>query len=297
MKRYNEKQKAYSKSKIGFSIRRLQGLFLLLVLAFMTLPVVATAIQNPDVSLIDTLGAILMGSGSLKLGFAMSNIGDIQEISDKYSSPRQIGMRIYLVAVEQIDTDEAFPTPNAEREISTIPLKSGEYMKYFEAVDGTPNENASGEKGDIVTTTTRNFEFTIAGNRDKSLDFLEEYSGKGFVLIYSIGEDETKYLLGSRFKPMVLSNFDRQGGGPDGRYVTLTFSSEYWRQPLKYVGSIIRQSPETVDADATTIPITSNDRYRLSDGSTDTVTINDVSGVGEADHGRVVNILAPESAD
>jgi hypothetical protein len=290
-----QKQLAYSKSKVGFSIRRLQGLFLFLVVAFMVLPAVATAIQNPDISLLETLGAIVTGGGSLKIGFSMANIGNIDEISDKFSAPKQIAMRVWLVARDQVDYDQAYPTPNASRELATIPLKSGEYMHYFDAVDGTPNENATGEKGDIVSSYTRNFSFTIAGNREKSLDMLEEYTGKGFLIIYSIGEDETKYILGSRYKPMVLG-FDRQGGGSDGRYITLNFTSEYWQQPLKYVGSIVTQSPETVAQDATTIPITSNDRYKLSDGSASTVTINAVSGIGSDDYGRVIDIIPPDSA-
>jgi hypothetical protein len=237
---------------------------------------------------------VATGGGTVGLA-AMSNIGNIDEISDKYSAPRQIGMRVWLVARDQIDYDQAYPSPNAARELTTIPLKSGEYMHYFDAVDGTPNENANAEPGDIVTTYTRNFTMVLAGNRDKTLDLIEEYSGRGFIIIYSIGQDETKYILGSRYKPMTLS-FERQGGGSEGRYLTLNFASEYWQQPLKYVGSIVTQAPETVAQDATTIPITSNDRYRLSDGSASTVTITGISGVGSEDYGRVVEILAPETA-
>lgn len=295
MKRLNNKQLKHSQRKIRFSTMRLQGIFLLLVLAFIALPVISTAIQNPDISLLDTLGAIAMGGGTLKIGFAMSAIGDVPEISDKFSSPKQIGMRVYLVARDQIDYDQAYPTANASRELTTIPLKDGEYMYYFDAVDGTPNENSTAEKGDIVTTFTRNFSMTLAGNREKTLDFMEEYAGKGFIIIYSMGEDETKYILGSRYKPMVMGT-ERQGGGPDGKYLTLNFTSEHWQQPLKYVGSIVRQAPDTVAADATTIPITSNDRYQLSDGSVSVVTITAVSGVASADHGRVVEILAPDAA-
>lgn len=294
MKRYNSKQQAYSRKKTSFAINRLRFIFLLLLMATIAIPFISTAIGNPDIGLLDALGTVAFGGGSITVA-SMANIGDIDEISDKYSAPKQIAMRVWLVARDQIDYDQAYPSPNASRELSTIPLKSGEYMHYFDAVDGTPNENATGEKGDIVSSYTRNFSFTLAGNRAKSLDLLEEYTGKGFIIIYSIGEDETKYILGSRYKPMVLG-FDRQGGGTDGRYVTLNFTSEYWQQPLKYVGSIVTQAPETVAQDATTIPVTSNDRYRLSDGSASTVTISSVSGIGSNDYGRVIDILAPETA-
>lgn len=295
MKRYNNKQKAYSRKKVNFSLQRTMFTFLVMLIATIAIPFIATAISNPDITIIEALATVATGGGTVSLA-AMSNIGNIDEISDKHSAPKQIAMRVWLVARDQIDYDESYPTPNSSRELTTIPLKDGEYMHYFDAVDGTPNENATGEKGDIVSSYTRNFSMTLAGNRPKSLDLLEEYTGKGFIIIYSIGEDETKYILGSRYKPMVLG-FDRQGGGTDGRYVTLNFTSEYWQQPLEYVGSIVTQSPDTVSEDATTISITDNDRYRLSDGSSETVTITDVSGIGDNDYGRVVQILAPESAD
>ncbi|MFW6103471.1 MAG: hypothetical protein ACOC59_00245 [Bacteroidota bacterium] len=295
MKRYNNKQKAYSRKKVNFFLQRTMFTFLVMLIATIAIPFIATAISNPDITIIEALATVATGGGTVSLA-AMSNIGNIDEISDKHSAPKQIAMRVWLVARDQIDYDESYPTPNSSRELTTIPLKDGEYMHYFDAVDGTPNENATGEKGDIVSSYTRNFSMTLAGNRPKSLDLLEEYTGKGFIIIYSIGEDETKYILGSRYKPMVLG-FDRQGGGTDGRYVTLNFTSEYWQQPLEYVGSIVTQSPDTVSEDATTISITDNDRYRLSDGSSETVTITDVSGIGDNDYGRVVQILAPESAD
>ena len=290
----NRKQEAYSRKKVRFARNILQYKFLLLLIAAMALPVIGIAAGNPDVSLIDALGTVVFGGGTLSVA-SMANIGDVDEVSDKESSPKQIGMRIYLVPREQIDYNQSWPTPNASRELTTIPMLSGEYMKYFDAVDGTPNENATAEKGDIVTTWTRNFSMTIAGNRPKTMDFIEEYSGKGFVIIYPIGANGEYYILGSRYKPMILSP-ERQGGGPDGRYITLNFSSEYWQQPLKYVGDIVRQSPESVSADATDIPITDNGRYRLSNGSSSTVTISSVSGIGSNDYGRVIEILAPETA-
>ena len=69
------------------------------------------------------------------------------------------------------------------------------------------------------------------------------------------------------------------------------FGNTYWRQLLKYSGTIVTQKPSVVVADATNIPIVANPQYRLTDG-TGAAVIATVSGIGSADYGRVIDILA-----
>lgn len=293
IKSHNKKQIAHSNRKVANAIAKLYGRFILAVLAVITLSVVAVSLTGGDLGGLITF---ITGSGALGIkAMSMATIGSLDEISDRYSAANQIGMKVWLVARDQIDTDETFPNPNSDREVASIPLKAGEYMHYFTAIDNTPKSNGTGEKGEVTTDFTNTFSFILAGARKKSMDFLEEYAGKGFVVIYQECENDIKYVMGSYCKPMILQTFDRKDDN-ENRSITLTFQSKHWRQPAIYVGSITTQSPDTVAEDAATIAITSNDRYRLTDGSASSVTITGISGVGSDDYGRVVEILASETA-
>ena len=294
-KKYNKKQIAYSEKKKALAmnslLRRLLFFSLILAVSLVILPQLFAGSINWDY-----VAVSLTGIGTGYTYMTMAIIGDVGEISDKYSAANQINMRVYLLALDQVDQDETFPSPNADRELGTIPALSGQYWHYFDAIPDSPDEIATATKGEIITEFSNTFSFITAGNREKHLDFIEEYSGKGFIIVYQIGEDLTRYIVGSVYKPMILQISDRKGGGKEGRYITFTFQNKHWRQPLIYVGSLVRQAAETVDADATELPVTSAEQYQLSDGSVSSVTIATVSGIGSNDYGRVIELLAPSPA-
>lgn len=291
IKKLNKKQLAYSEKKVSYARTRLYKTWLISLFSMLLIVFVSAAATTGSIS-IDTIVALLTGGGYAMA--TMATIGNMAEISDKESSPNQIDMKVWLIAREQIDPDETFPTPNSDRELGTVPLLSGEVAHYFDAIPDTPDETATATKGEIITEYLKNFIFIVAGNREKHLDFMEEYAGKGFIIIYQIGEDATKYVLGSYYKPMVLMTTDRKGGGKEGRYITFTFQNKHWRQPLIYVGTIPTAAPATVSAGATALAVTSATQYRLSD-HTSSVTLATVSGIGSSDIGRVIEILAPET--
>lgn len=289
MKKLNHKQLAYSRSKVMQSRLGLYRNLFLTLFGIIAMVIIAAASSSLPINW-DTIVTVLTGSG---VAYAtMATIGNMAEISDKESAGNQIDMKVWLIAREQIDATQVFPTPNASRELGTIPLIAGQVPHYFDAVPDTPDEISTATKGEIITEFSKTFSFIVAGNREKHLDFIEEYAGKGFIIIYSMGESGTKYVLGSLYKPMVLMTSDRKGGGKEGRYITFTFQNKHWRQPLLYTGSIAVEAPVTVAANATTIAITSASQYQLSDHSA-VAHIAAISGVGSADIGRVIEILAP----
>ncbi len=289
LKKFNKKQLAYSRAKVSMSYNILYRNWLFCILALIVFLTVSMTICN-QFSL-DTLVTVLSGTGYVA---TMAIIGNLPEISDKFSAPNQIGMKIWLIALDQVDMDEVFPTPNSDRELETVPMLAGEVAHYFDAIPDTIDEMGTATKGDIITEFNKTFAFVVAGNREKHLDFIEDYSGKGFVIIYQIGEDATKYVVGSAYKPMILQSSDRKGGGKEGRYITFTFQNKHWRQPLIYIGAIPTQAPDVVAAGATVLPVTAAYQYRLSDHSS-VATIAAVSGIGSNDVGRVIEILAPET--
>ncbi len=293
-KKQNKKQLAWSKKKENQARKGLYRNFFLILTGLLVVSVAVAAFTCSPIDW-DAIVTVLTGGSGLTWA-TMATIGNLGEISDKESSANQIGMRVWLIAIDQVDQAQAFPTPNADRELATIPLIAGQVPHYFDAIDNTQDENTTAVKGEITTDFTNNFIFIVAGNRVKHLDFIEEYSGKGFIVIYQIGEDATKYVRGSAYKPMVLQNSDRKGGGKEGRYITFTFQNKHWRQPLIYVGSIATEAPATIAANATNLAITSASQYQLTDG-TGAAAIATVSGIGSSDYGRVIEVLADETDD
>ena len=61
----------------------------------------------------------------------MMTIGDIEDVSDRQTHGSNIAYQIYLISIDQVDNSQLFPAPNANREVGQVPMKNGEYMKYF----------------------------------------------------------------------------------------------------------------------------------------------------------------------
>lgn len=231
-------------------------------------------------------GTVFIG-GSLAM--AMMTIGDVDDVSDRMTHGSNIAYKLYLIDISQIDDTKAFPLPNSSREVSTIPMKVGQYMKYFVAHD-IPTFSSTGEKGDITTSGTNTFTAIMGGMRNQLLDFIEQHAGGKFIILFKEVGDPQWYILGSYDRPMVLSNYESKND-KDGRYVTYTFTRTSIDQYYKYTGEIVRVPAAAHTADQTTLAIKStNDRYTIPDGSAATYEINAVSGLSANDKGRYITL-------
>lgn len=203
---------------------------------------------------------------------AMMVIGDIEDVSDRKTHGSNIAYKAYLIEISQINPDVAFPKPNSNREVGTLPMKAGQYMKYFEAHD-IPTYTSTGEKGDITTSGENNFVMIMGGMRDQLLTFIEEHAGGKFIIIFKeVGEDQW-YILGNYDRPMVLSSYESKND-KDGRYVTFTFKRTSIDQYYKYAGDIIRVPAAKHTADSTTLAISpQNNRYEIPNGSAATTPL------------------------
>ncbi len=280
--KYNEKQLAYSASKIRKS--KLELTFRMFAFCFLMFFAVSAvfAFDNPSDS------AMLVTMGSSTMALFMANIGSIDQPSGRDTGGNQIGIRLWLIAREQIDDTVPFPLPNAGRQIGTIPLKAGEYMHYFDGVENSLKYTGTGEKGDISPTFGKTIPIIIKYS-DAALNFVEEYTGKGFILIWQICETADKEMVGTFCKPITLQKFEAKNDG-DGKYVMLEFGNTHWRQPLKFTGTISVEAATAVGAAVTELAVGANANYQLADG---TGALATVSGITAADYGRFVTILAP----
>lgn len=233
-------------------------------------------------------------SGTTVLAGSMALIGNIEDTSDKDAAGGQIAYQVWLIHLSQVDQSVPFPKPNANREVATIPLKSGEVMYYFEAHD-IPTDDGKSEKGDFTTTNTNSFVIQMSGNRDKLLDFMEEFTGGKFIIIYRECESDNYFIMGNPCKPMILKTSER-ANNKEKRSVTFTFESSTWRQPYKYVGAIVRSEPVQLAADTNTLAIiANNDRYILQNGTESGVPVTEISGLTANDKGRTITVIGAGS--
>ena len=218
-------------------------------------------------------------------------IGNIDDVTDRSTSGNDIAYKVWLINVrEQIDELSPFPTPNSAREVSTIPLKSGEVMRYFVA-HTIPTLIGTGEKGDVTTTGTNEMVIVMGGQRKQLLDFIEQYAGDKFIIIYKSVTDHDYNIIGSYDRPMVLQNYENKNDA-DGRYVTFTFHNDSLEQSHKYVGSIITAEPAVHGGSATLAITAGNDVISIPSGTgSAAVPITAVSGLTANDVGRVITLL------
>ena len=226
----------------------------------------------------------------------MMLIGNVEDVSDRDTHGSNITYQVYLVPVKQIDRTVPFPMPNTNREVGSIPMANGQYMKYFEAHD-IPTYTATGEKGDITTSGENVFTIIMGGMRDQLMNFIEQYAGDKFVVLFKEIGTTQWYIIGSVDRPMILNSFEAKND-KDGRYVTFTFRRVSIDQYCKYVGNIVTAPATPHTADATTLAITpQSNEYEIPDGTSATYAINAVSGITATEKGRFITLRGTGGAN
>ena len=226
------------------------------------------------------------GSGTIMA--SMMAIGSIDDVSDRDTHGSNLAYSVYLIDISQIDRSISFPQPNANREVGTIPMKTGEYMQYFEA-HSIPTYSGKAEKGDITTSGTNSFVIVMGGCRDKVFDFHEQHSGGKFIIIFKEIKSSQWYILGEFERPMILKTSETKNDA-DGRYTTFTFERNSVDQYYKYAGSIVSEEATSLTAGATTLAVTKSSMYNVPGGTAATYAINAVSGLTSSDIGRFITL-------
>ena len=241
------------------------------------------------------LGALLdhslfaVGGSGLSLA-SMAVLGHIDDVSDRDTHGSDISYIVYLIALDQIDRTKPFPQPNANREVAPVPLKPGEIPHYFEAHD-IPTFTGTTEKGDITTTGENSFVIIMGGARVPLYNFIEEYSGGKFILIFKHIKKKEWYILGELERPIILSNTETKND-KDGRYSTLTFKRPSVDLPLVYSGNPSVTAATNVAAGATSVVITAaSNTYQIANGTGSAAAIASVSGLSKNDKGRYITFI------
>lgn len=234
-----------------------------------------------------------LGGSGLSLA-SMAVLGHIDDVSDRDTHGSDISYIVYLIALDQIDRTKPFPQPNANREVAPVPLKLGEIPHYFEAHD-IPTFTGTTEKGDITTTGENSFVMVMGGARVTLYNFIEEYSGGKFILIFKHVKKKEWYILGELERPIILSNTETKDD-KDGRYATLTFKRSSVDLPLVYTGNPAVTTATPVAANATDIAVTAaSNTYMIPNGTSAAAAITTVSGLSKADKGRYITLVGAGS--
>ena len=156
---------------------------------------------------------------------SMTLIGSVDDVTDRDTHGSEIAYQIVLISVEQLADKFNFPQPTPTDRTVTIGksiLKAGESAHYFEA-HTIPTLLSNTEKGDITTTGTNTFTVIMGGDRTALKNFVEEYSGGKFIILFKHIKDTVWHIIGEAERPMVLSTTESKNDA-DGRYTTLTFT-------------------------------------------------------------------------
>lgn len=225
---------------------------------------------------------------------SMAVLGHIDDVSDRDTHGSDISYIVYLIALDQIDRTKEFPQPNVNREVAPISLKPGEIPHYFEAHD-IPTFTGTTEKGDITTTGENQFVLVMGGARERLYNFIEEYSGGKFILLFKHIKKKEWFILGELERPIILSNTETKDD-KEGRYTTLTFKRSSVDLPQIYTGNPAVTAATTVPAGATDIAITAaSNTYMIPNGTSAAASIATVSGLSKADKGRYITLIGAGS--
>ncbi len=232
-----------------------------------------------------------MGSELLFSALGLTSIAaiiPIADVSDRETSGNELGYEVFLLLRSQVDNTVAFPKPNASRQVSTVPLKAGEFFAKFEA-HTIPTFMSNGEKGDVTTTGTNTLTMIMGGMRDALLNFIEAHAGDKFIVIFKEKSTGVYRIVGSYDDPMVLNSYEAKNDA-DGRYVTFTFTRSSIFQYHTYTGSITQQDATNLVAGAATLALTSASEYNVPDGASATYAITGISGLSANDKGRHITL-------
>lgn len=244
--------------------------------------------------------SVILDHSLLQLGGAgisiasMAVLGHIDDVSDRDTHGSDISYIVYLIALDQIDRTKEFPQPNVNREVAPISLKPGEIPHYFEAHD-IPTFTGTTEKGDITTTGENQFVLVMGGARARLYNFIEEYSGGKFILLFKHIKKKEWFILGELERPIILSNTETKDD-KEGRYTTLTFKRSSVDLPHIYTGNPAVTAATTVPTGATDIAITAaSNTYMIPNGTSAAASIATVSGLSKADKGRYITLIGAGS--
>ncbi len=236
---------------------------------------------------------LLQGISFVSTATVMGLVGNIKGVDNTTRKGRKIKYKVFLLSVDQVDPDVAFPTAN-DLNLANIPIKAGEYWHYIETIRNTPEVKNTGSDGDNVSEITNTLTLMAGGMADNLIRLLKTGIGEYFYPVWENCDTGERFIMGDGCQPSKLLSFE---GGPGKEYTgyQIVFENKSNQLFLHYQGTTPLQPADVVPVDATTITLTANDTYQLQSGSAAAPTITGFTAVADSDVGRIVTIKGPNS--
>lgn len=280
----NAKQLKYSRKKAFRAAQQIRLRFFLVLMLIIAVPAAYASLTDIDSSKQSV--SVLAGTTFA----SMLAIGNIEDVGDNEVAGEALSYKVWLIHLSQIDDTVPFPKPNADREVGAIPLKDGQVVSYFMAHD-IPTITSTGERGDLTIAGTNTFTIIMGGVRKQLLNFIENFAGGKFIVIFQECETDAKYIIGTPCKPMILKTYALKND-KENRSVTFTFENKSIKQYHEYTGPVSGAAPVLHPADNATLTLQPGaDEYRIPDGTAATYVITTLAGVSSNDEGRYITLL------
>lgn len=241
------RHRAYNPNK-GFDYAQHKGR--VLFMAIMLLVGIVSLIQG---FLEPTSASGFLGAGVSTAAFV--TLTHIDDVTDRDTHGSAIAYQVVLVPTKLIDGTKAFPQPDKDRKVTALPFLSSvkDLTAYlFEAHD-IPTFTATTEKGDITTSGENNMVIIMGGTRTDLFNFIEQYSGGKFIILFKHVKDTQWYIVGEPERPMILSNTETKDD-KDGRYTTFTFKRTSVDLPCLYAEDPLGITATPTSSNADTSP-------------------------------------------
>lgn len=161
----------------------------------------------------------------------------IEDVTDRDTHGSAIAYQVVLVPTTLVNLSKAFPQPDEDRVVNAIPFKAdtppGTLKAYLFDAHDIPTFTATTEKGDITTSGENNLVIIMGGTRVALYNFIEQYAGGKFIILYKHVKETQWYIVGEPERPMILNNTETKDD-KDGRYTTFTFKRTSVDLPCLY---------------------------------------------------------------
>jgi hypothetical protein len=287
---WNDKRERHSQNKIAKSkFGLLFNMSMLIVIMLMITTGLYTAAHAETANVNDFLK--IFGSGAVYCGLGMITL---VEAPAKDGQPNQYTSEVYLLRLRDEVDRTTFPMAQQNNTIMpAIPRITGMYWHFVGYIEKSFSYNGKSE-GDDAYIMNNEVKFKIRGLNETAISFINTNNGEKFIVGIKRCEDGYKRVLGSTCSGMKLKIDAVIDEKSESAEFSFTHTCNHlW---MRYEGDFTLQTPDIVAADATTIPLTTNPEYQLSDGASSPASITAFSGYAATDVGRFVTVIGSGGA-
>jgi hypothetical protein len=221
-------------------------------------------------------------------------LNNLNKQDDKNSLLAGLSYRMYLAYMTGVDINNFPKAMNAT--ISANPLLPGVVFRYFDALTNSINPNV--EPGEVPLNGKITLTPSIEGLSKETLQWVYDNIGKDFIVVYERCSDGQRFIAGDKCSGGLKFSYTAIGKLEKGQAgIATKFEGGECPEPLWfYDGPVPLEDPELVSGDVTTFALTAKSQYQLS-VNTAAKVLSDITGVTDAQVGRVIEILGAGSGN